>query len=52
MIVKRIGYLPLGIKYAPNLIVQDVCSLSSFLEAYDDSELIRNSESEISILSS
>ena len=44
VIVKRIGYLPLGIKYAANLIVQDVCSLSSFLEAYDNSELIRDSE--------
>ena len=44
VIVKRIGYLPLGIKYAANLIVQDVCSLSSFLEAYDNSELIKDSE--------
>ena len=44
VIVKQIGYLPLGIKYAANLIVQDVCSLSSFLEAYDNSELIRDSE--------
>lgn len=44
VIVKRIGYLPFGIKYAANLIVQDVCSLSGFLEAYDNSEVIRDSE--------
>ena len=44
VIVKRRGYLPLGIKYAANLVVQDVCSLSSFLEAYNDSEFIRDSK--------
>ena len=48
MIAKRISYLPLGINYASNITVQDVCNLSGFLEAYDNSEFIRNSESEMS----
>lgn len=44
-IVERIGYLPLGINQAANLIIQDACSLKDFLEAYNNRELIEDSQS-------
>ncbi|KAI1500561.1 hypothetical protein F5X99DRAFT_385826 [Biscogniauxia marginata] len=43
-IVARIGYLPLGINQAANLIVHDSCTMVEFLEAYSLRELINDSE--------
>ena len=43
-IVKRIGYLPLGINQAANLVVEDSCRLTEFLEAYNNRELIEESQ--------
>lgn len=43
-IVKRIDYLPLGISQAASLVANDGCSLSEFLEAYDNKQLIEDSE--------
>ncbi|KAI9668709.1 MAG: hypothetical protein M1817_005200 [Caeruleum heppii] len=44
-IVERIGFLPLGIKQAANLIVNDACTLTEFLEVYNNRELIEDSQS-------
>lgn len=44
-IVGRIGYLPLGINQAANLVVKDSCRLIDFLEAYNNRELIEEAES-------
>jgi hypothetical protein len=43
-IVKRIDQLPLGINQAANLILNDSCTFSEFLEAYSNRELIEDSE--------
>ena len=43
-IVQRIDFLPLGINQAANLIVNDSCSLTEFFEAYNNRELIQDSE--------
>ena len=43
-LVKQIGYLPLGIRQAANLIVRDVSSYSDFLKAYNNQQLIEDSE--------
>ncbi|KAJ5160567.1 uncharacterized protein N7482_007571 [Penicillium canariense] len=42
-IVKRVGFLPLGINQAANLIMNDSCSFVEFLEAYNLQELIEDS---------
>ncbi|KAL4936544.1 hypothetical protein BDV06DRAFT_91444 [Aspergillus oleicola] len=42
-IVKRVGFLPLGIRQAANLIITDSCSLAEFLEAYNLQDLIEDS---------
>lgn len=39
-IVAHVGYLPLGIIQAAEIIVHDSCLLSDFLDAYNDRELI------------
>lgn len=43
-LVKRIDYLPLGISQAANLILNDSCLYSDFLDAYNNRELIEDSE--------
>ncbi|KAL3419104.1 tetratricopeptide repeat domain-containing protein [Phlyctema vagabunda] len=43
-LVKRIGCLPLGITQAANLINSDSCSITEFLGAYSNQELIQDSE--------
>ncbi|CAH0035416.1 unnamed protein product [Clonostachys rhizophaga] len=42
-IVKRLGFLPLGISQAATLIINDSCSLASFLEDYTLRELVEDS---------
>lgn len=44
-IVHQIGYLPLGIRQAANLIVNESSSLTDFLEAYNNRELIEDAQS-------
>lgn len=39
------GYLPLGITQAAEVIVKDSCFLTDFLDAYNDRELIQSTES-------
>jgi hypothetical protein len=43
-IVEQIGYLPLGIHQAANVIVSDACRLTAFLSAYNNMELIEDSQ--------
>lgn len=43
-IVARVGFLPLGITQAARIIINDSSLLADFLEAYNDRELILNSE--------
>ncbi|KAJ5528253.1 hypothetical protein N7513_012412 [Penicillium frequentans] len=49
-IVKRVGFLPLGINQAANLITNLSCSLPEFLGAYDLQELIEDS-SDVQLIS-
>ncbi|CAH0051000.1 unnamed protein product [Clonostachys solani] len=42
-IVKRLGFLPLGISQAATLIINDSCSLVAFLEDYTLRELVEDS---------
>lgn len=43
-IVSRVGYLPLGITQAAEIIIKDSCLLSEFLIAYNDRELIEGAD--------
>ncbi|KAF9252092.1 hypothetical protein DTO013E5_886 [Penicillium roqueforti] len=49
-IVKRVGFLPLGINQAANLIINLSCTFSEFLGAYDLQELIEDS-SDVQLIS-
>ena len=44
-IVKRTGYLPLGIRQAAALIVNEPCPLPEFLGIFDEEDLIKKTES-------
>ena len=44
-IVEHMGYLPLAITQAAEVIVKDSCLLSDFLEAYNDREILECSRS-------
>ena len=48
-IVEHMGYLPLAITQAAEIIVKDSCLLSDFLEAYNDREILEGSKSVKSI---
>ena len=43
-LVKQIGYLPLGIRQAANLVVSDCCTFSEFLRVYNNQQFMMDSE--------
>jgi hypothetical protein len=43
-IAERVGYLPLAINQAANIIIEDSCSFTVFLDAYSARDLVQDSD--------